>query len=197
VVIPPNRFVVEYLEKRTGEPLSPVKPDPNAQYTGEHTIDAGSLGPLVAAPSDPDNVKTPEEVSGVKVDQVFLGSCTNGSIEDFRRFASVLGDRSFAPAVRVLTIPATQETYLQALREGILERIVKAGGTVQTPGCGPCVGAHAGVLAAGEVCLSTSNRNFRGRMGHAKSLVYLAGAYVAAATAVTGKITHPGEVAGV
>ncbi len=194
VIIPPNRHVIDYLLDRSDERVNTVEADPDAEYVGEHTIDVEALTPLVAAPPGPANVMPVEDLKEIEIDQVFLGSCTNGSIEDFRRFAEVVGDRNFASGVRMLAIPATQETYLQALREGILNRIVEAGGAIQTPGCGPCVGAHAGVLAAGEVCLSTSNRNFRGRMGHAESLVYLSGVQVAAASAITGRITHPVEV---
>ena len=121
---------------------------------------------------------------------------TNGWIDDLRRFAAVLGDRQFSPEVRVLVTPATQKTYRQAMEEGILAKIVDAGGAVGIPACGPCLGAQGGLLGAGEICLSTSNRNFRGRMGHLESRVYLASPAVAAATAVTGRITHPCEVAG-
>ncbi|HDS30587.1 MAG TPA: homoaconitate hydratase family protein [Firmicutes bacterium] len=195
VVIPPNRHVIEYLENQLGLTVNIPEPGANPVYAGEHTFDTSSLEPLVAAPYDPDNVKSLDEVSDVEVDQVFLGSCANGSLEDFRRFTGIIGNRRFANNVRVLAIPATQQVYLQAMKEGLLEKIVEAGGAVQTPGCGPCVGAHAGVLAADEVCLSTANRNFRGRMGHLKSKVYLSGVYVAAATALTGRITHPDDVA--
>ena len=195
-IITPNRIVEEYLSGRCTESWTAVEGDPDATYVDEHVTELGRLGPLVAAPHSPANVKPVEEFSEVRVDQVFLGSCVNGGIEDLRRFVEVLGERSFTPEVRVMVIPATQEVYTRALREGIVERIVDAGGAVQTPSCGPCVGGHSGVLGAGEVCLSTSNRNFRGRMGHGDSEVYLAGPPVAAATAVTGRITHPAEVAG-
>ncbi len=194
VVIPPNRIVEEFLHERGVEPGRVPSADDDASYAGEHIIEVAGLAPLVAEPPGPSHVKPVGEFSDVKVDQVFLGSCTNGTIEDFRRFMEVLGDRKFAQSVRVLTIPATQATFRKALEEGILARIVEAGGAVQTPTCGPCTGGHSGVLAPGEVCLSTSNRNFRGRMGHPDSLVYLASPYVAAATAVTGCIAHPEEI---
>jgi 3-isopropylmalate/(R)-2-methylmalate dehydratase large subunit len=158
------------------------------------TIDVPSLSPLVAEPYSPANAGLVEDFKDVVVDQVFLGSCANGWIDDFRRFASVLGNKSFAPGVRVLAAPASQQTYRQALEEGILARIVDAGGAVLTPSCGPCLGAQCGVLAADEVCLSTSNRNFHGRMGHPDCRVYLASPMVAAATAVMGRIAHPEEV---
>jgi len=174
--------------------LVPVS-DPDATYVFEHRVDVSELGPMVAAPHSPANVAPVEEYSGVEVDQVFLGSCSNGSIEDLRRFIEVVGDRTFSPKVRVLVTPATQEAYRLALNDGIVGKIVDAGGAVQTPSCGPCIGGHGGVLGAGEVCLSTTNRNFKGRMGHPGSLVYLAGPEVAAATAVAGSISHPAEVA--
>jgi 3-isopropylmalate/(R)-2-methylmalate dehydratase large subunit len=189
-------IVDEFLDGAMKSESTLIESDRDAIFCATDTLDAGSLGPLVAEPFSPANVKPVEDFAEVKVDQVFLGSCTNAWIDDLRRFAAVLGDRQFAPEVRVLVTPATQKTYRQAMEDGILAKIVDAGGAVGIPACGPCLGAQGGLLGAGEICLSTSNRNFRGRMGHLESRVYLASPAVAAATAVTGRITHPGEVAG-
>jgi len=195
-IIKRNHIVDEYLARFPVEPFEHFETDPDASFFEENVLDVSSLEPLVAAPHSPSNVCTVRELEDVKVDQVFLGSCTNGTIEDFRRFRDVLGDHVFAEKVRVIAVPATQEVYLKAMEEGILRKIVEAGGVVSTPTCGPCLGGHCGVLGAGETCLSTSNRNFRGRMGHAESQVYLASPWVAAATAITGKITHPADIPG-
>ncbi len=195
-LILPDEKVSEWLRERMTDTGEPVLPDPDASYFRVHTFDVSKIDCLVAAPDSPANVHPVGELSDVAVDQVFLGSCANGSLEDLRRFINVLGDRRFHPNLRVIVTPATQEIYRNALGEGIIDKIIVAGGAVGTPSCGPCLGGYGGVLASGEVCLSTSNRNFRGRMGHPESGVYLASPEIAAATAVTGKITHPAEVAG-
>jgi 3-isopropylmalate/(R)-2-methylmalate dehydratase large subunit len=148
----------------------------------------------VAFPFSPDNVRPVREAADVTIDTAIIGSCTNGRVEDLRVAAQILQGRRVARGVRLIVIPATQETYLQALREGLLEIFVEAGGAVSTPTCGPCFGGHMGLLAAGERAVSTTNRNFVGRMGHPESEVYLASPAVAAASAVVGKITHPQEV---
>ncbi len=194
-IIQQDEITTKWLAERTSESGTVVTADPDAEYVKIDEIDISSLGPLVAIPDEPSNVHPVEEVTDVQVDQVFLGSCANGHIEDLRRFISVLGDNKFNRSTRVIVIPSTQGTYRQALEEGILTRILDAGGAVQTPGCGPCLGGFGGVLAAGEVCLSTTNRNFKGRMGHPDSKVYIASPEVAAATAVMGRITHPSETA--
>jgi 3-isopropylmalate/(R)-2-methylmalate dehydratase large subunit len=193
-ILPINRIVEDFLAGRVSEKWTAVESDPDAEFAGTDEVDVSSLGPMVAEPFSPANVRPVEDFADVAVDQVYLGSCTNGWVDDFRRFAEVLGNRRFAQGIRVLASPATQETYRRVLEEGILERIVEAGGAVLTPSCGPCIGAQCGVLGADEVCLSTSNRNYRGRMGHLDSRVYLASPAVAAATAITGRITHPAEV---
>jgi len=190
----PDELVEKWLEGLTKEPSNPVYPDSDAEYIKVHEVNIDNLEPLVAIPHSPANVVAVTDLEDIEVGQVFMGSCANGSIEDIRRFAEIIGERKFSPRVRVLITPATQGAYVQALREGILEKIINAGGAVQTPSCGPCIGGHSGVLGAGDVCLSTTNRNFRGRMGHPDSMVYLAGPEVAAATAITGKISHPGNV---
>jgi len=195
VVIPPDEKVLSWLSGRVDGPCEPVLPDADASYVRVHAFNISELEPMVAVPDNPADVHPVREVEGVRVDQVFLGSCANGSLEDLRRFARVLGNNSFDNHTRVLVTPATQEVFREALNEGIIGRIVDAGGAVGTPSCGPCLGGYGGVLGPGDVCLSTSNRNFKGRMGHRDSKVYLAGPEVAAATAVRGKITHPADVA--
>lgn len=193
-VIPRNRIVDEYLKGRFEEEWEHYESDPDASYFATDSIDICKIEPLVAEPFSPTSGRSVTEFTGIKVDQVFLGSCTNGWIDDFRMFVEVLGNHSFAPGVRVIACPATQQVYRDALEEGILSRIIEAGGNILMPTCGPCLGAQGGVLGENEVCLSTSNRNFRGRMGHYESRVYLAGPAVAAATAIKGKIAHPEEV---
>lgn len=171
-----------------------LQSDPDAPYADVRTYDVTSWEPVVACPHLPSNIKPVSKVGRVKVDQVVIGSCTNGRISDLRIAAKILKGRKAASGVRLVVIPATQEIYLEAMKEGLLETFVKAGGVVSTPTCGPCLGGHMGILAEGEACLATTNRNFMGRMGAKGSYVYLANPAVAAASAVTGYITHPKEV---
>ena len=150
-------------------------------------------GPQVL-PHLPENAKPVSAAKGVKVDQAVIGSCTNGRLEDLRVAAQILAGRKVHPDVRCIVIPGTQQVYLDALREGLVEAFIEAGAVVSTPTCGPCLGGHMGILAAGERAVSTTNRNFRGRMGHPDSEVYLSGPAVAAASAIAGSIAHPDEV---
>ncbi|MBE5962026.1 MAG: 3-isopropylmalate dehydratase large subunit, partial [Lachnospiraceae bacterium] len=150
--------------------------------------------PTVAFPHLPENTRTVKEAGEVKIDQVVIGSCTNGRISDLRAAADVLKGRKVAKGMRVIVFPATQAIYLQAIKEGLIETFINAGAIVSTPTCGPCLGGHMGVLAAGERAVSTTNRNFVGRMGHVESEVYLASPAVAAASAVTGRISEPQEL---
>ena len=152
------------------------------------------MGPQVALPHIPSNVKDVREVGKIEIDQAVIGSCTNGRLEDLRIAAKILKGKKVAPSVRLIVIPATQEIYGQALKEGLFEVFLSAGGVVSTPTCGPCLGGHMGVLAQGERAVATTNRNFRGRMGHTQSEVYLSNPAVAAASAVKGRICHPDEV---
>lgn len=168
--------------------------DEDAVYDEEYKIDLSQLKPTVAFPHLPENVKTIDQVGDVKIDQSVIGSCTNGRISDMRAAAEVMRGRKVAKGVRCIIIPATQAIYLQAMREGLLEIFIEAGAVVSTPTCGPCLGGYMGILAAGERCISTTNRNFVGRMGHVKSEIYLAGPAVAAASAITGKISSPDEL---
>ncbi len=171
-----------------------LEPDPGAEYSDELELELGKLEPVVAAPPNVDNVKPVTEVEGVEVNQVFIGSCTNGRYEDFVAAARILKGRRVAPGVRCVAIPASRKVYLRLLRHGVIDILAEAGCFVAYGTCGPCIGAHLGLLGEGEVAVSTSNRNFTGRMGHKTSKIYLASPATAAATAVTGRITDPREL---
>ncbi|MDR7571280.1 MAG: aconitase family protein, partial [Armatimonadota bacterium] len=192
----PDEVVLEWVRPRARRPFVPVYGDPDAEYAAVYEYDVTDMEPVVAAPPSPDNVVPVTEVQGVRVDQCFIGTCTNGRIEDLRQAARVLAGRRVHPDVRLIVIPATPHIYRQALEEGLIQIFLEAGAAVSTATCGPCIGGHMGVLADGEVCVSTSSRNFIGRMGHRGSRVYLSNAAVAAAAAVAGKIVHPAEVVG-
>lgn len=168
--------------------------DDDARYASVHEYDVSRLRPQVAAPHLPSNVKAVDEYKNVAIDQVVIGSCTNGRISDLRIAAGILKNKKVHPYVRLIVIPATQKIYQQAMKEGLLDIFINANAAVSTPTCGPCLGGHMGILAAGERALATTNRNFVGRMGHPKSEVYLSGPAVAAASAVKGKITSPEEM---
>lgn len=185
-----------YVEEHSTKPYKVYTPDPDAEYEAEYTIDLSKVRPTVAFPHLPENTRTIDEVGDVKIDQVVIGSCTNGRIEDIRVAAGILKGRKVAKGVRVIVFPATQRIYLQALREGLIEQLIEAGAVVSTPTCGPCLGGHMGVLAKGERAVTTTNRNFVGRMGHPESEVYLASPAVAAASALTGRISNPEEIVG-
>ena len=166
--------------------------DEDAEYDEVITIDLSTLRPTIAFPHLPENTKTIDEITeDVKIDQVVIGSCTNGRLDDLRIAAKVLEGRKVKNGIRCIIIPATQAIYLQAMEEGLLKIFIEAGAGVSTPTCGPCLGGYMGILAAGERCVSTTNRNFVGRMGHVDSEIYLASPAVAAASAVTGKISCP------
>ena len=168
--------------------------DEDAAYDETYTIDLSALKPTVAFPHLPENTRTIDNVGDIKIDQVVIGSCTNGRIEDLRIAAKIMEGRHVAKGVRVIVIPATQKIYLQAIEEGLVTTFIKAGVAVSTPTCGPCLGGHMGILAKGERAVATTNRNFVGRMGHPESEVYLASPAIAAASAVTGKISCPCEL---
>ena len=184
----------DYLAGRAQRPYTPVASDPDAEYEAVHELDAEKVGLSVARPMSPDNWAPLEEVAGTRIDQVFIGSCTNSRISDLRRAAAVLEGRKVAPGVRLIVTPSSAEVARQAEREGLIGIFMDAGAAWTTSTCGACLGGHQGVLGEGEVCLSTTNRNFPGRMGHPKALVYLSNPVVAAASAVAGEIIHPGEV---
>jgi 3-isopropylmalate/(R)-2-methylmalate dehydratase large subunit len=185
----------QYLKARgrTGD-WRPLAPDRDAQYERVIKIDAGKLVPQVAFPHTVDNTRNISDAKKVKVDQVFLGTCTNGRIEDLKIAARILKGKKRAPGTRLIVVPASRDVYVSAMKSGLLEVFVRAGGIIMGPGCGPCVGVHQGVLGDGEVCLSTANRNFRGRMGNPEGLVYLASPATAAYSAVKGRISDPREI---
>ncbi len=187
----PDDKALKWLEGRAREPFVAVSSDPDARYESVLAYDLDALEPQVACPHTVDNVKPVGAIAGKPVNQVLIGTCTNGRLEDLEAAAAILKGRKVHPSVRVLVIPASWEVYREALRSGALAILVDAGCVILNSGCGPCLGAHEGLLAAGEVCLSTSNRNFRGRMGHRDSEIYLGSPATAAASAVTGRITDP------
>ena len=195
-VIAPDEETKRYVEHRARSEPKFYESDDDARYAEVLEFDASAIELQVAVPHLPGNAIPVGEVGDVQIDQAVIGSCTNGRIEDMRIAASVLKGKRVARNVRLIVIPATQRIYLDCVREGLAEVFVEAGGVFSTPTCGPCLGGHMGVLAAGEVAVSTTNRNFRGRMGHPDSEVYLAGPAVAGASAVAGRIISPDEVAG-
>lgn len=193
-IFPIDEATLAYIKEHSDRDYRIYEADEDAEYDEIYTIDLSELKPTVAFPHLPENTKTIDDVGDIKVDQSVIGSCTNGRIEDMRIAAEVMKGRKVAKGVRCIVIPATQAIYLQAMREGLLEIFIEAGAIVSTPTCGPCLGGYMGILAAGERCISTTNRNFVGRMGHVDSEVYLASPAVAAASAVTGKISCPCEL---
>ena len=182
---------IEYIKEHSTKPYKVYKADPGAEYEKTYDIDLSKIRPTVAFPHLPENTRTIDEVGDVAIDQVVIGSCTNGRIEDLRVAASILKDRHVKKGVRCIVIPGTQKIYLQAIHEGLVDIFINAGAIFSMPTCGPCLGGHMGILAKGERAVSTTNRNFVGRMGHPESEVYLASPAVAAASAVTGKIQNP------
>ena len=187
---PVNEDVLKFLRSRGAHAdFTPSTDEGAADEVVE--VDCSEVEPMVAAPSTVDNVKPVADVEGTPVDEVFIGSCTNGRVEDLRVAAAILKERRVAEGVRLVVVPASREAYLQALREGIIEELLKAGAMIGVPGCGPCLGLHMGVLADGEVAVSTANRNFVGRMGSKKARIYLASPATAAASAVEGRIADP------
>lgn len=194
-IFPVDEIALEYINSHSEKPFAVYEADPDADYDEVYTIDLSQLRPTVAFPHLPENTRTIDEVGEIKIDQVVIGSCTNGRIDDLRIAAKILDGRRIADSVRTIIFPATQDIYLQALEEGLIATFIKAGAAVSTPTCGPCLGGHMGILAAGERAVATTNRNFVGRMGDPSSEVYLASPAVAAASAVTGKITDPEKLA--
>jgi 3-isopropylmalate/(R)-2-methylmalate dehydratase large subunit len=193
-IIEPDQITLEYLKGRATRPYQLYKSDSEASYEKVIEFEVSKIEPQVAFPHLPENAKPISEVGYIKIDQSIIGSCTNGRIEDLRIAAEVLKGQQVYPEVRLIIIPATQDIYLQALREGLIDLFVSAGAAVSTPTCGPCLGGYMGILAKGERAISTTNRNFVGRMGHPESEVYLASPAVAAASAVAGRIVSPEEV---
>lgn len=193
-IFPVDETALQYMKEHSKREFTVYEADEDAEYDETYVIDLSRLKPTVSFPHLPSNTKTIDQVGEVKIDQAVIGSCTNGRIDDIRAAAEILKGKKVAKGVRCIVIPATQAIYLQAMREGLLEIFIEAGAVVSTPTCGPCLGGYMGILAAGERCISTTNRNFVGRMGHVDSEVYLASPAVAAASAVAGKITAPEAV---
>jgi 3-isopropylmalate/(R)-2-methylmalate dehydratase large subunit len=191
---PADETVAEYLEGRTDRPWSAERSDPDADFAQTVRIDLDELPPLVALPHSPGNVVPLDQATGRKIDQVYIGNCSNGTITDLRQAAEMLGGRRVHPSTRAIIVPASQRVYRQALAEGLLDLFVEAGAMVSTPTCGACFGGSGGVLAPGENAITTTNRNFKGRMGSSEAGVHLANAWVAAAAAVAGEIVDPAEV---
>ncbi len=194
-IFPVDEVTLAYEKDRVTKPFEIVNADPDAHYCRTVKINLSELKPVVAFPHLPENTHTVESIKEpIYIDQVVIGSCTNGRLEDLKIAADIIKGHKINPNVRCIVIPGSQKVYLDAIHQGYVDTFVEAGAVVSTPTCGPCLGAHMGILAAGERCVSTTNRNFRGRMGHVDSEVYLASPYVAAASAVTGKISTPDEV---
>ncbi len=193
-IFPVDDLAAAYMKEHSTKEFTVYQADDDAEYEQTYTIDLSQLKPTVSFPHLPENTKTIDEVGEIAIDQVVIGSCTNGRMDDMRAAAQVMKGRKVAKGVRCIVIPATQAIYLQSMREGLLETFIEAGAIVSTPTCGPCLGGYMGILAAGERCISTTNRNFVGRMGHVDSEVYLASPAVAAASAVLGRIACPCEL---
>ena len=190
-IFPVDALAEEYMKTHSKRAYKIYEADADAEYEREITIDLSTLKSTVAFPHLPENTKTIDEVGDIKIDQVVIGSCTNGRLDDLRCAAEILKGRKAADGIRVIIIPATQQIYLDAMEEGLLRIFVEAGAIVSAPTCGPCLGGYMGILAEGERCVSTTNRNFVGRMGHVESELYLASPAVAAASAITGRISGP------
>lgn len=198
-IFPVDEAAIEYLDKHAKREYKIYEADKDAEYEEVVDVDLSAIRPTVAFPHLPGNAKTVDEIETmdkIYIDQVVIGSCTNGRMEDLRKAAAILKGKKVADNVRVMVIPATQKIYLQCILEGILETFVEAGCAVNTPSCGPCMGGHMGVLAKGEKCVSTTNRNFVGRMGDVESLIYLASPETAAASAIAGYIANPEKFGG-
>jgi homoaconitase/3-isopropylmalate dehydratase large subunit len=190
-IIPPDEKTTEYIRSRTDIPFTSVFADEDANYLDTKVIDVSELEPQIACPHSPANVKNMSEVAGLPVNQAFLGSCTNGRMEDLEVAADILRGKKIAHITRMIVIPASMEIYSEAMKKGLLTVFLDAGATICNPGCGPCLGAHQGILADGERAISSSNRNFKGRMGSTESEVYLSSPAVVAASALKGEITDP------
>ncbi|WDV47243.1 3-isopropylmalate dehydratase large subunit [Clostridiaceae bacterium M8S5] len=185
---------LDYIKERTNRQYTIFEPEEDAVYDSIYDINLNDIQPTVAFPHLPENTYTFDQIGDISIDQVVIGSCTNGRISDLRTAAKILDGKKVSKKVRTIIFPATQDIYLQAIKEGLIEIFIKAGAVVSTPTCGPCLGGHMGILAEGERAVATTNRNFVGRMGHPKSEVYLSSPAVAAASAITGKLTNPQNI---
>ena len=190
----PDKSIDEWLAGRGAGDYEHILPDEDAEYEKSFDFDLSKIEPQIAMPHTVDNTGSIEDIGDVKIDQVFLGTCTNGRLEDLHAALEILEGRKVSPGVRMLVFPASREVYVAASKDGTLAKLAESGATIMNPGCGPCLGAHEGVMAPGEVTLSTANRNFKGRMGCNKAEIYLGSPYTAAASAIAGKITDPREI---
>ena len=193
-IFPVDEQTLAYVRERAQKPFTVYEADPDAEYDATYEIDLSTIKPTVAFPHLPENTRTVDEAGEVRIDQIVIGSCTNGQYKDLAEAAEILKGRKIADHVRAIIIPATQDVYLKAMENGLLKIFIEAGCVVSTPTCGPCLGGHMGILAAGERAVATTNRNFVGRMGDVKSEVYLASPAVAAASGVAGKIADPNVI---
>ena len=196
-IMEPNRDVINYICRRTGKSeseLNIVKSDSDAVYEKELHFDITDMEPQIACPNDVDNVKGISQIEGTSIDQCLVGSCTNGRLSDLKDAAEILEGKTIDDSVRLILLPASREIYQQAIHEGYIDTFINAGAIICNPGCGPCLGGHMGVLSEGESCISTTNRNFKGRMGDPASSVYLSNSKVVAASALTGVITNPKDL---
>lgn len=192
--LPPDQAVLDYVSKRARRPFEAVYPDADANYLTEYRYDVSTLEPLVACPDTPENVKTLSEVAGTPIQQAFLGTCTNGRLEDIAAAAEIVQGKKIAPNVRFIVIPASSEVLKEALKRGYISTLVEAGAVLNTPGCGPCMGNHMGIPAPGEATISSGNRNFNGRMGTPDAPTYLSSPAVVAASAIAGVIAGPADL---
>ena len=196
-IMQPNKEVIDYICQRTGKresELNIIKSDEDAEYENELDFDITDLEPQIACPNDVDNVKNISQIEGTSIDQCLIGSCTNGRLSDLKDAAEILKDNEIDDSIRLLILPASREIYRQAIELGYINTFIDAGAIICNPGCGPCLGGHMGVLSKGESCISTTNRNFKGRMGDPQSEVYLSNSKVVAASAITGVITNPKDL---
>jgi len=193
-IIAPDETTMQYIYGRAKRAFKLFNSDSDANYCETREYHVGNMEPIVAFPHSPENTKPVSEAADINIDQVVIGSCTNGRIEDLASAASILKGKKVHSQIRVIILPGTQQIYLEALRQGYIEIFIEAGAVVSTPTCGPCLGGHMGILAKGERAIATTNRNFTGRMGHPESEVYLSNPAVAAASAVKGRIASPEEV---
>jgi 3-isopropylmalate/(R)-2-methylmalate dehydratase large subunit len=192
--VAPDKKVFRYLKGRARRDYEAIYPDPDASYSRRIDIHAPEIEPMIACPHTVDNVKPLSELKGIKVHQAFLGTCTNGRLEDIAIAAGILQGNKVSPHTRLIVIPASSQVLQEALQAGYLETLLSAGAVLQSPGCGPCMGNHMGIPASGEVTISSANRNFRGRMGTKESKIYLGSPAVVAASAVAGELTHPADI---
>lgn len=193
-IVPPDDRTMTYVKDRVPHPIEPILPDPDAEYEDQFDFNVSSLEPMIACPHSVDNVRPVREVAGTSIHQAVLGSCTNGRLEDLQAASAILRGRKVHRDVRLLVVPASRQVYMDAIETGVLKDLVISGAIVLNPGCGPCLGSHQGILARGETAVTTTNRNFRGRMGHRDSRIYLASPETVAASAIAGEILDPRDL---